>query len=1057
MKRLIEFFIKYPVGVDTLLIGLFFFGYVSYNSLNTTFFPLVESRNITISAIYPGASPEEMEEGVVNKIEQNLKGLTGVEQYTSVSNENRATITVEVLKGYDADLVLEDVKNAVESVPSFPTGLEPIRVAKRENLTLAMSMALSGEGVDLVSLKQEGRKIERELLSKEGISKVTLSGFPAEEIEIALDKSTLRKYNLTLSQIATALAGTNLDITGGTIKGTQEEMLIRSRNKNYDAEDLQNVVVYTRPGGQTIKLKDVGEVRNRWADSPSSAAFNGITSVEITVNNTDQEDLLATCEYLKGYIDEYNANSENMKIDIIRDFSVTLQQRKDLLLENGLLGFVLVLLLLTLFLNMRLAFWVALGIPVSFAGMFILANYFGITINVISLFGMIVVVGILVDDGIVIAENIYAHFEKGKPLLRAALDGTVEVIPSVISAVLTTIIAFSSFFFLDGRAGDFFSELSFIVIATLSVSLIEGLLFLPAHLSHSKLERNVKMNPVQRVATGALFRFRDKYYAPFLRWSLNNKIITISFFIALMVVTFGAIGGGVVRTQFFPFIERDNLDISLDMPAGTNEAITQKWIDHIEDAVWQVNEQYKAEREDGLDVVTAVQKNVGPISSKARLNVILLDSETRLTPSFLIQNDIRKAAGTIPGADNLSFGGAQAFGKPVSVSLISYDLAELKAAKEMLKTTLQGMEELTDVVDNDQKGIREVNLKLTDKARYLGLTPGMIMSQVRETFFGAQVQRLQRGEDEVKVWIRLDEKDRKQLWDLEELLIATPSGNVPLRELATYTIERGTVNINHLDGQREFRVESDLASPNGSAPALMAQIREDILPEIFAKYPSVSARFEGQNKQSQKTQDSSKTVMPLILFLIVLTITFTFRSLVQTVVIMLLIPLSLTGVAWGHYFHGMPMSILSFLGVVALIGIIVNDSLVLVSKYNINVKSGQGVYDAIYNAGLSRFRAIFLTTVTTIAGLAPLIFETSFQAQFLIPMAVSIAYGIGYATMLTLLVLPSMMALVNDARVMIKYVWTGEKPTREQVEPAIQEMESEAYFNEMHKHEYDEE
>ncbi|MEY2963152.1 MAG: hypothetical protein RL754_413, partial [Bacteroidota bacterium] len=968
MKRLIEFFIKYPVGVDTLLIGLFFFGYVSYNSLNTTFFPLVESRNITISAIYPGASPEEMEEGVVNKIEQNLKGLTGVEQYTSVSNENRATITVEVLKGYDADLVLEDVKNAVESVPSFPTGLEPIRVAKRENLTLAMSMALSGEGVDLVSLKQEGRKIERELLSKEGISKVTLSGFPAEEIEIALDKSTLRKYNLTLSQIATALAGTNLDITGGTIKGTQEEMLIRSRNKNYDAEDLQNVVVYTRPGGQTIKLKDVGEVRNRWADSPSSAAFNGITSVEITVNNTDQEDLLATCEYLKGYIDEYNANSENMKIDIIRDFSVTLQQRKDLLLENGLLGFVLVLLLLTLFLNMRLAFWVALGIPVSFAGMFILANYFGITINVISLFGMIVVVGILVDDGIVIAENIYAHFEKGKPLLRAALDGTVEVIPSVISAVLTTIIAFSSFFFLDGRAGDFFSELSFIVIATLSVSLIEGLLFLPAHLSHSKLERNVKMNPVQRVATGALFRFRDKYYAPFLRWSLNNKIITISFFIALMVVTFGAIGGGVVRTQFFPFIERDNLDISLDMPAGTNEAITQKWIDHIEDAVWQVNEQYKAEREDGLDVVTAVQKNVGPISSKARLNVILLDSETRLTPSFLIQNDIRKAAGTIPGADNLSFGGAQAFGKPVSVSLISYDLAELKAAKEMLKTTLQGMEELTDVVDNDQKGIREVNLKLTDKARYLGLTPGMIMSQVRETFFGAQVQRLQRGEDEVKVWIRLDEKDRKQLWDLEELLIATPSGNVPLRELATYTIERGTVNINHLDGQREFRVESDLASPNGSAPALMAQIREDILPEIFAKYPSVSARFEGQNKQSQKTQDSSKTVMPLILFLIVLTITFTFRSLVQTVVIMLLIPLSLTGVAWGHYFHGMPMSILSFLGVVALIGIIVNDSLVLVSKYNINVKSGQGVYDAIYNAGLSRFRAIFLTTVTTIAG-----------------------------------------------------------------------------------------
>lgn len=330
------------------------------------------------------------------------------------------------------------------------------------------------------------------------------------------------------------------------------------------------------------------------------------------------------------------------------------------------------------------------------------------------------------------------------------------------------------------------------------------------------------------------------------------------------------------------------------------------------------------------------------------------------------------------------------------------------------------------------------------------------MTQVRENFFGAQVQRLQRGQDEVKVWVRLDEKDRGELWDLEELLITTAQGDVALRELATYTIERGTVNINHLDGQREFRVESDLSSPNGSAPALLAQIKSDILPEIFAQFPSVSARYEGQQKESMKTQESSKTVMPIILFLIILTITFTFRSLIQTIMIMLLIPLSLTGVAWGHWLHGMPMSILSFLGVVALIGIIVNDSLVLVSKYNINMKAGQPVLEAIYNAGLSRFRAIFLTTITTVAGLMPLIFETSFQAQFLIPMAVSIAYGIAFATMLTLVVLPSLMALVNDARVNIGFLRRGTRPSREEVEPAIKEMIGEAYFEEIHKIEQDE-
>lgn len=1055
MKRLIQFFVKYPVGVDTLLIGFFVFGYLAYNNLNTTFFPIVEERIIMIEAVYPGASPQEIEEGIVNKVEQNLKGLTGVERYTSVSSENSARITVEVLKGQDADEVLELVKNAVNAVPSFPTDMEPMRVYKRQNQTLAMSMALTGEDTDLYDLKNEARRIERELRRVPGISKVTITGFPAREIEVSLDKNSLKRFGLSVEQVSTAIARSNTDISGGILKGAEDELLIRSRNKEYDAVFMQNMVVATTSTGGVVYLKDVGEVRNRWADQPTRAAFNGKPSVEITINNTDEEDLLSTCEYTKEYIDEYNSYGNALRLDVITDYSVTLQQRKDLLFENGLLGFFLVLVLLSLFLNPRLAFWVAIGIPVSFAGMFVLAGYFGITINVISLFGMIVVIGILVDDGIVISENIYSHYEKGKPLLRAAVDGTLEVMPSVVSAVLTTIIAFSAFFFLDGRAGDFFSEMSFIVIATLAVSLIEGLLFLPAHLSHAKLKRKEEATSIQGKITKRLFKFRDRVYAPFLRWSLQYKFITIAFFIGLLMVTLGAMGGGIIKTQFFPFIERENVNISLEMTAGTRAEKTAEWIDHIESSVWEVNDQYKAARPDGLDIVQSVQKNYGPSTSKARLNVILLDSETRGTPSFEIQNAIRKAAGEIPGADNLSFGGAGAFGKPISISLVGPNLADLTAAKDELKTALKGMDALRDVVDNDQQGNREILLELTPKAKYLGLTTGALMMQVRQQFFGQQVQRLQLGEDEIKVWVRLREKDRSQLKDLEDLRIATSVGQVPLSELATYTIDRGTVTINHMDGDRQFKVESDLANPNGSAPDLMNQINADILPPILAKYPSVTTVNDGQNRESDKTQNSAKTVMPIILFLILITITFTFRSLVQTVLILLLIPLALTGVAWGHYLHGMAMSILSFLGVVALIGIIVNDSLVLVSKYNINVKKGMPVYDAIYEAGLSRFRAIFLTTITTVAGLAPLIFETSFQAQFLIPMAVSIAYGIAFATTLTLVVLPSLMALVNDIRVGMNHFWNGKKPTREAVEPAVKEQEAERYFDQLNKEEHD--
>jgi len=480
------------------------------------------------------------------------------------------------------------------------------------------------------------------------------------------------------------------------------------------------------------------------------------------------------------------------------------------------------------------------------------------------------------------------------------------------------------------------------------------------------------------------------------------------------------------------------------MPAGTREQITSDWLDHIEKAAIEVNEDYKKIHPQGKDVIIAIEKKLGPTTYQGAINIILLDGETRGIASFEIQDAIRAKTGPIYAAENLSFGGAQAVGKPISISLLSRNSTELKAAKEELKKAMLEFTSLRDVVDNDREGVREINISLKDKAKLLGFTVQDEMGQVRSAFFGFEAQRIQRGRDEVKVWVRLKEEDRSSVFDLEELMIKTPTGDAyPLREIADYSIKRGIININHLDGQREVKVEADLSNPNESAPAILADIETRIMPEILKSYPSVVPLYEGQNREAGKTTGSAPTVLLIVLFLIILIITFTFRSLFQTLVIILLIPLSFTGVAWGHYIHGMPMSILSFLGMVALIGIIVNDSLVLVSKFNSFIKEGMSFNDAIYHAGISRFRAIFLTTITTVAGLAPLIFEKSFQAQFLVPMAISIAYGILYATLLTLLILPILLSYTNNIRVGIKWFWTGTKPAKKEVEPAFKEVKDE--------------
>ena len=1045
MRKFVAFFIKYPVAVNTLLFSMAIFGFLSLRNINSTFFPVVSSRIISIQSVYPGASPEEMEEGIVQKIEENLKGTSGIERITSVSSENAASITVEVLKGFNTDQALEDVKNAVNSISSFPADMEPILVFKRENLSFTLSFALAGDNISIHSLKGFARIAEAELQGMPGISKVELAGFPEEEIEISLREQDMRNYGLSFQQIAQAVKAENIEITGGTVKGAVEELLIRAKSKAYYAREIENTPVFTTPSGEKLLLKDVADVKDRFADKPANIMVNGKPAVTITISNTDEEDMISAAATAREYIEAFNRENDGIEAILIRDASVTLEQRKELLIRNGIAGILLVLVFLALFLNVRVAFWVAMGIPVSFLGMFILANYFGITINVISLFGMIVVVGILVDDGIVISENIYQHYERGKTPIRAAVDGTFEVMPAVLSAILTTMVAFSTFFYLDGRAGDFFSEMSFIVMATLGVSLIEALLFLPSHLAHSKALQQTKKNKLESSMDGIMGFLRNKLYAPSLRFLLNHRFFGLSIPIAFFIITIGAFKGGIVKGTFFPFIERDNIEISISMPSGTRQEVTWEKLEYIYHRALEVNHAYNSERSDSLSLMQDISLQVGPLGHQGMVNINLLDAERRGTKSYEIANKIRDAVGLIPGADNTTFGSASAFGRPVSVSLLGNDYAQLEAAKEELKAYMRSLSQIRDVTDSDLEGGKEVLLTLKPEAELLGFTTQSLLAQVRQGFFGFEAQRIQRGQDEVKVWIRYSEEDRSSLYDLQNLRVRGPQGGyIPLRELAEVSVERGVISIQHLDGKREIKVEAELSNPSESAPDIIADIRENFInTQLLPKYTSVSALYEGQNREAMKTAGSAKTVLPIIFITMILIITFTFRSLYQTIIVFLLIPLSLPGVAWGHYFHGMPLSIFSYLGMIALIGILVNDSLVLVSRFNSNLKEGKSVDESIYEAGVSRFRAIFLTSATTIAGLAPLILEKSFQAQFLVPMAISVAYGIAFATLLTLITLPVLLSYLNSFRKIVHWLINNEMPSSETVETAIIEMKDE--------------
>ncbi|GJQ63704.1 MAG: multidrug transporter AcrB [Melioribacteraceae bacterium] len=1050
MEKIISYFVKYKVWTNVLMFSTFIFGLIALMGLRYSFFPEIRPDILNIQVVFPGASPEEVEEGVVLKVEEALEGLDDIERVTSISRENFGNITVEATKDSDLDKVLADVKNAVDGISSFPVGIEKPIISQQKFRTRALSVIVYGEA-DLYNLKFYADRIRDDLLATPEISQVQIDGVPSLEFAVEVSEATLRKYNLTFTSVANAVAAANLNISGGKFDTESEEVLIRAYGREYFAKDLSDVPVKTNRDGSVIYLSEIAEVKEQFEDVPDRVYYNGSPAAILNIDQTAQENILDVAAASKNLVETFNDNNIQVQALVLDDRTEPLSQRLDLLVKNGLFGLLLVIITLGFFLNLRLSFWVSIGIPFSFAGMFVVAVFSGITINVISLFGMIIVVGILVDDAIVVAENIFAHYEKGKPALKSAIDGAKEMVAPVTTSILTTVLAFMPFFFLDGTFGRFIWQMALVVVAALLFSLIEAFLILPAHLAHSKgLHPHTQDSGIRKKIEGIINFLTHKMYGPSLRLALKHKWITITLPVAMVFVTVGLLRGGFIGLTFFPFIDGDTLPVNISLVAGKQEAETDSILTFIEKKAWEVNEEMSAERADGRILFEGIKRDIGSNdfgeagSHTGKVTIQLLEGEQRDMDSYIIANRLREKVGEIPEAMNMTFGRVGFFGKPVSVSLLGSDLNELERAKKLLFDELRDFSTLKDVTESAQEGRKELKVTLKPQAEALGLTLRDIAGQLRDGFFGREVQRIQRGIDEIRVWVRYVESDRSSLGFIDQYRIRTASGaEYPFSELAEYEIERGITVINHLDRKREIKVEANLADEKLDLPPILAEIQDEVLPRVLSQVEGVRASFEGQSRDQAKFQRSLQQVFPLAFIMMFILVILVFRSYMQAIIIFSLIPIGIVGAAWGHGIQGIQLNILSIYGIIALSGIIINDSIVFVDQINRNLRDGFKVNDAVFQAGLARLRPILLTTLTTSFGLAPLILETSRQAQFLIPMAVSVAYGLVFGTFILLIILPALYLVVNRIRVFVNRRILRNDVTFESVEPAVKELKLE--------------
>ena len=1046
MKRPVEWMARNHVAANLLMLFLMLTGLLGIIGMKKETFPEFSLDQVQIQVPYLGASPEEVEEGVSKRIEERLSGLEGIRKIRSTSSEGMGVVSVELQLGSDMGQMLDDIKNEVDRINTFPAETEKPVIKEMVRRNQVIDVVAYGD-VGEKALKVVAERVRDDLRDAPMITQVELAGVRIDEISIEVPEKMLRRHGLSLAQVTDAVRRASLDLPGGSVKSENGEVLVRTKGLRYTGREYEDVVLLTRPDGTALKLGQVATIHDGFEDSDLISRFNGQPAAVVQVYRTGDQSALEISEYVKQYIGERRAQlPAGLNLDHARDDARLLLSRLDLLLRNARLGLVLVFILLTLFLDLRLAFWVMMGIPISLLGSFLLMQPFDVSINMLSLFAFIVALGIVVDDAIIVGENVFAHRERGKSFVRAAIDGTLEVVKPVTFSILTSIAAFMPLFYVEGMMGKFMAVIPVIVISMLVVSLIEALVILPAHLSSSS------QGWVSR-AMGRLFRaplawhdaiqkwmdhrlklFVNNHYRRTVTRAISNPLITTALAASLMLVTVGWVGGGHIKFVFMPKIDSDWLTISLVMPQGTTVEQTEQVVKRIETAALAVRDEYDGRRAaDQPSVFRHVftiigdrptgrrssMSSAGPAGGQghlAEITIELLPSEVRSFSSSEITARVRSQVGEIPGPESLTFTASLfSAGDPVDVQLSSNDFQQLLRAVERLKSELAGYPGVSDIQDSFQEGKLEMKLALKPQARTLGLTLSDLARQVRQGFYGDQALRIQRGSDDVRVMIRYPEEERRSIADIRNMRVRTPVGTeVPFAHVADVTVGYGYASIERSSEQRIVSVTADIDEKIANADEVNRDLAARILPALIEDYPGLRYSYEGEQRERADSFASLGRGFIIAMFAIYALLAVPFRSYTQPLVVMSAIPFGMIGAVWGHVLMGLDLALLSMFGIVALSGVVVNDSLVLLSFYNELRRQGKTVDEALVEAGCQRFRPILLTSLTTFFALLPIILEKSVQAQFLIPMAVSLGFGILFATTIILIGVPVGMKMLHD-------------------------------------------
>ncbi len=1050
-KGILRWFATNHVAANLLMLFIMVGGFLTIFRINVEVFPELSLDRISVTVPYRGATPADVELGVCLRVEEAVAGIDGVKRILSTASEGTASTIIEVEEYSNIKDVLDDVKAAIDRIITFPVETEKPIIAEIKTTRKVVAIVLYGD-VSEKTLKHLAEQIRNDLTAMDDISQVSIWGVRPYEIAIEVSEEALRRYGLSFAEVANLVSASSIDVPAGSVKTSGGEILIRTAGQKYYGSQFSDIVLLSRSDGTKIRLGDIAVVRDEFEDTDLSSRFDGKRAVQIQVSRIGKQNVLDVARAVKTYIEHKKPMlPKGVSLALWEDDTVILKSRMNLLIKNGCLGLVLVFVCLLLFLDFRLAFWVAMGIPVSFLGAFWLMPMWDMTINMMTLFAFILVIGIVVDDAIVVGENIFALKQKGFSPDNAAIMGVKEMAVPVFLSVFTTIIAFIPLAYTAGVMGKIMRTIPIVVVCILSISLIEALLILPAHLSSTRVYKpNIFTRLLDKIHGFTRNNLQRFIQGPFKRLSekaLQNRYITISIAIAVFAVTIGVITGGYVKFTFFDSVEADNMIATVVMPMGTPYSQTKEIAERIEAAAEQAGREFDAKRNGKKPIIKHISATVGAhptsaggpgararggssISSSeahlAEVNVELLSAEERgrSVSSAEMKNRWRQIVGEIPGVSSLTFV-SEIFGAgdEISVELSHENFDTLLGAVEKLKTSLRQYSGVTDIADSFEQGKAELRLDLTDSGRMLGLTLNDLAQQVRQGFYGYEAQRIQRGRDDIRVMVRYPQAYRKSIADIENMRIRLANGTeLPFSTVAKVHYDRGYAAIDRIDRRRVVTVTADVDEDIANSEEINADLRTSVLPELVAGFTGLQFKFAGVQKERSESFGTLKVYFPLALLAMYALLAVQFKSYAQPLIVMSAIPFGIVGAVAGHLLMGYNLGLLSLFGIIALAGVVVNDAIIIIDLINNLREKNPNLLEILRDSTTMRFRAILLTTVTTFMGLSTMLMERSLQARFLIPMAISLAFGVLFATAITLFIVPSLYMIIEDIKLLLDKV-----------------------------------